>query len=26
MVKRLTDDVTYLRDGDANVVAIKKTW
>jgi anti-sigma regulatory factor (Ser/Thr protein kinase) len=26
MVKRLTDDVSYVRDGDANVVAFKKIW
>jgi len=26
MVKRLTDDVSYLRDGDANVIAFKKSW
>lgn len=26
MVKRLTDDVSYLRDGDANVVAFRKCW
>jgi anti-sigma regulatory factor (Ser/Thr protein kinase) len=26
MVKRMCDDVSYLRDGDANVVAIRKVW
>ena len=26
MVKRLTDDVSYVRDGDANVLAFKKVW
>ena len=26
MVKRMCDDVSYLRDGNANVVAIRKSW
>ena len=26
MVKRLADDVSYLRDGDANVIAFRKNW
>ena len=26
MVKRLTDDVSYVRDDDANVIAFKKAW
>ena len=26
MAKRMTDDMTYLRDGDTNVVAFRKSW
>jgi serine/threonine-protein kinase RsbW len=26
MVKRMTDDLSYVRDDDANVVAFKKSW
>ena len=26
MTKRMTDDLSYLRDGNANVVAFKKSW
>ena len=26
MARRLTDDMTYLRDGNSNVVAFKKRW
>ncbi len=26
MAKQLTDDISYLRDGDANVIAFKKSW
>jgi hypothetical protein len=26
MAKQLTDDMSYVRDGNANVVAISKSW
>ena len=26
MAKRMTDDMSYLRDGDANVLAFRKSW
>ena len=26
MVKRMCDDVSYLRDGNANVIVIRKSW
>jgi anti-sigma regulatory factor (Ser/Thr protein kinase) len=26
MAKRLVDDLSYVRDGDTNVVAFRKTW